>query len=84
MIDFKSSSAMKAEEDIESYFCQIASYMFMYAERYGIMPNRGEIWIANEQNDEIQKFVVYSNEIKPHLKKFLSLLSEFQNKNKLI
>lgn len=84
VIDFKSSSAMKAEEDIESYFCQIASYMFMYAERYGIMPNRGEIWIANEQNDEIQKFVVYSNEIKPHLKKFLSLLSEFQNKNKLI
>jgi hypothetical protein len=81
VIDFKSSSGMKEEEDIESYFCQIASYMFMYAERYGVMPARGEIWIANEQNEEIQKFIVHSSDLKPHLRKFLSLLKEFQEKN---
>lgn len=83
VIDFKSSSQIKTEEDIESYFCQIASYMFMYAERYGVMPQRGEIWISNEQDDTIQKFVVYGDEMKQHLKKFLSLLKEFQEKNGL-
>lgn len=83
VIDFKSSSQIKSEEDIESYFCQIASYMFMYAERYGVMPARGEIWISNEQDSTIQKFIVNGNEMKPHLKKFLSLLKEFQEKNGL-
>jgi hypothetical protein len=53
----------------------------MYAERYGVMPARGEIWIANEQNEEIQKFIVHSSDLKPHLRKFLSLLKEFQEKN---
>ena len=83
VIDFKSSSTIKTEEDIESYFCQIASYMFMYAERYGIMPARGEIWISNEQDDTIQKFVVQGNELKPHLQKFISLLKQFQENNKI-
>ena len=83
VIDFKSSSSIKTEEDIESYFCQIASYMFMYAERYGIMPSRGEIWISNEQDDNIQKFVVLAEDIKPHLRKFLLLLKKYQEKNNI-
>ena len=83
VIDFKSSSSIKTVEDIESYFCQISSYMFMYAERYGVMPSRGEIWIANEQDDQIQKFIVTAEELKPHLKKFLSLLKQFQEKNNI-
>jgi len=84
VIDFKSSSTIKIEEDIESYFCQIAAYMFMYAERYGIMPARGEIWISNVEDDTIQKFIVNGNELKPHLRKFISLLQEFQEKNEII
>lgn len=80
VIDFKSSSDIKSEDEIESYFCQISAYMFMYAELYGIMPARGEIWISNEKDDGIQKFIVHSCDMKKHLKKFISLREEFQNK----
>ena len=83
VIDFKSASHPKSEDDIESYYCQIASYMFMYAERYGIMPARGEIWIANEEDSTIQKFILPVCDLKFHLKKFLSLLKEFRIKNEI-
>lgn len=81
VIDFKSSSTIKDLDDIESYLCQIASYMFMYAERYGVMPARGEIWISNEQDETIQKFVVEGSDLKIHLRKFLDLLKKFREKN---
>lgn len=83
MIDFKSSSSPKSAEDIEQYFCQISAYMFMYAERTGVLPKRGEIWISNEKDNEIQKFVVKDTEFKTHLRKFLSLHKEFLEKYNL-
>ena len=58
VIDFKSSSSPKDEEDILSYKCQISAYMFAYAERYGVIPDRGEIWIANEKDSKLQRFIV--------------------------
>lgn len=81
VIDFKSSTSKKDEDDIISYKCQISAYMFAYAERYGVIPDRGEIWIANENDSDIQKFIVTKNEFKTYLKKFLGLLSQFQEIN---
>ena len=81
VIDFKSSSSPKDEEDILSYKCQISAYMFAYAERYGIIPDRGEIWIANEKDSKLQRFIVTKDEFKIYLRKFLGLLGEFREIN---
>jgi CRISPR/Cas system-associated exonuclease Cas4 (RecB family) len=78
IIDFKSATSPKEDDDIESYKCQISAYMFAYAERYGVIPERGEIWIANEKDSDLQKFVVSKDEFKIHLRKFLSLLEKFR------
>ena len=81
VIDFKSSSSPKDEEDILSYKCQISAYMFAYAERYGVIPDRGEIWIANEKDSKLQRFTVTKDEFKTYLRKFLELLVEFREIN---
>lgn len=81
VIDFKSSSSPKNEEDILSYKCQISAYMFAYAERCGVIPDRGEIWIANEKDSKLQRFIVTKHEFKIYLRKFLKLLGEFQEIN---
>ena len=81
VIDFKSSSSPKDEEDILSYKCQISAYMFAYAERYGVIPDRGEIWIANEKTSKLQRFIVTKDEFKTYLRKFLELLAEFREIN---
>lgn len=78
VIDFKSASSPKSDDDIDSYKCQISAYMFAYAERYGVIPHRGEIWISNEKNSTIQRFVVTRDEFKEHLRKFLGLLKQFR------
>lgn len=78
VVDFKSSSSPKGEEDIISYKCQISAYMFAYAERYGIIPHRGEIWISNEKTSDIQRFIVTREEFKEYLRKFLILLKQFK------
>jgi hypothetical protein len=78
IIDFKSASSPKDEDDILSYKCQISAYMFAYAERYGVIPQRGEIWISNEKNSSIQRFIVTSDEFKEYLRRFLDLLKQFR------
>lgn len=78
IIDFKSASSPKDEDDIDSYKCQISAYMFAYAERYGVIPHRGEIWISNEKDSSIQRFIVTRDEFKEHLRKFLDLLKQFR------
>ena len=77
-IDFKSSSDLKEEDDILNYKLQVSAYMFMAAEKYGKIPKRGEIWIANERTSDIQKFIVHDYEFKTYLKQFITLLGEFQ------
>jgi len=79
IIDFKSSTSLKSEEDVLNYKIQISAYMFMAAERYQEIPEMGEIWIANEKTDEIQKFVVRKDEFKVYLRIFLELLEKFKN-----
>jgi hypothetical protein len=55
--------------------------MFAYAERYGVIPDRGEIWIANEKDSKLQRFIVTKDEFKIYLRKFLGLLGEFREIN---
>lgn len=64
--DFKSSRIKKDPDEIDSYRMQIACYMFMYSEMYGVIPSRGEILIANESDNDIQKVVVPLNDDAEH------------------
>lgn len=80
--DYKSSREKKLEEKIGHYKMQISCYMFKYAEMYGRIPHRGEILIANEYNDEIQKYTVYYDDdmgMKHYLREFLGLMDEFRS-----
>lgn len=83
--DFKSSREPKDESKIDTYRMQIACYMFKYSEMYGKIPARGEILIANEYNDKVQKIVVPRDDdpehgpgMKHYLRKFLGLMTEFR------
>jgi len=78
--DYKSSSAPKDLDHLDNYKMQISCYMFFYAERFGIMPDRGEIVISNEQGADLQWVVIPNTEMKVHLRKFLGLLREFRAK----
>lgn len=82
--DFKSSRIKKDPDEIDSYRMQIACYMFKYAEMYKVVPARGEILIANEDNNEIQKIIVPLNDdpehgpgMKHYLKEFLYYKEQF-------
>ena len=55
----------------------------MAAEKYQEIPDRGEIWIANENTDEIQKFFVTKDEFKKYLRIFLDLLEKFKILHKI-
>jgi hypothetical protein len=81
--DFKSSTSPKEEEDIFSYKLQIAAYMFMCAEKYGYVPKKGKIKVANEAIDDIQTFIVHDYEIKKYLGKFIELLEKFKKINNI-
>jgi len=76
--DYKSSSIPKDFDKLDNYKMQIACYMFFYAETFGVMPDRGEIIISNEQGTDLQWLIVPADEMKIHLRKFLGLLKEFQ------
>jgi len=77
--DFKSASEERIEEDVESYYMQVAAYMFMYAQMHGEMPVRGEIIMMNEKSDTVQMFHLPKSEVKMHLDKFLECLKLFED-----
>jgi len=52
--------------------------MFKFAEMFGVLPDRGEIVISNEQGAELQWIIVSNVEMKIHLRRFLDLLKEFR------
>jgi PD-(D/E)XK nuclease superfamily len=81
--DFKSSSSMKDECKIDDYKMQISTYMFKYGEMYGEIPDRGEILVANEFNDQVQRIVVpyrsdTTEDSKFWLKRFLGCMDMFR------
>lgn len=78
IMDFKSSSIPKEVDKLDNYKMQISCYMFKFSEMYGVIPDRGEIVISNEQSPDLQWVVVSSGEMKTHLRRFLGLLAEFR------
>ena len=78
ILDYKSSSIPKDLDHLDNYKMQISCYMFKYAEMFGVMPDRGEIVISNEQGSDLQWVTVSNTEMKVHLRKFLGLLKEFR------
>lgn len=78
ILDYKSSSIPKDLEHLDNYKMQISCYMFLYAEMFGVMPDRGEIVISNEQGSDLQWIIIPADEMKIHLRKFLDLLKKFQ------
>jgi hypothetical protein len=81
--DFKSAAFAKTEEEIRAYYLQIAAYMFMCGEKYNEIPKKGIIRIANENDDELQTFIVHDYELKHHLSQFIELVQEFRKINNL-
>jgi hypothetical protein len=77
--DFKSSSDMKTEADIQNYFEQVASYMFMMADSDPDkrVPDYGEILIMNELTSDVQRFRVPASDMKRHLRSFIELREQF-------
>jgi genome maintenance exonuclease 1 len=57
IVDFKTSSKVKKEEWIESYFLQTTCYSMMIEEMYGLEVPNIAILIAVEGEKDIQKFV---------------------------
>lgn len=71
IVDFKTAKKAKQEKWIESYKKQCAAYSYAVKERYGIMPEAGEIWISNEIDRYPQCFTMNSNDIKFYFKEFI-------------
>jgi hypothetical protein len=84
MQDFKSSTSIKDKDDILGYKCQISCYMYKYLDRFGVLPERGEILISNEEDEKLQRIVVEKHETPEYLKVFLDCLKKFQEKNGII
>lgn len=64
VIDFKTAKKPKDENWIMDYKLQVSAYAIAIWQRTGIKPDGGEIWIANEQTDEPQRFILDFEDIK--------------------
>ena len=53
VIDFKTSTKQKNEEDIQNYFMQCTAYALMFAERTGIWIDDIVVLIATEEGDAL-------------------------------
>lgn len=74
--DYKSSSREKQEDEIESYFMQVAAYMVAYQEMYGLEVEKGQIMISNEKSG-LHIFELSSSERDIYFARFLTLLKQF-------
>jgi genome maintenance exonuclease 1 len=82
IIDYKNSRKPKRDDWIEDYFCQIAGYAIAFWERTGIVPNGGEVWIANELEDKPQIFTLTQSDLKHYFKEFMKRLNQYNEENK--
>jgi genome maintenance exonuclease 1 len=77
VIDFKTARKPKTEDWILDYKLQVSAYSIAIWQRFGIKPDGGEIWIANELTDEPQRFVLTFDEIKFFFSLFKDRLQRF-------
>jgi genome maintenance exonuclease 1 len=62
VIDFKTSTSLKEEKWIGSYYCQTGAYTVMFDELFGERPEQGVIIIAVEEANVPQVFIKDSKE----------------------
>lgn len=77
IIDFKTAKKPKQEDYIMDYKLQVSAYSVAIWQRYGIKPDGGEIWIANELDDNPQKFILSFDDIKFFFGLFKERLKRF-------
>ena len=80
IVDFKSAKKPKDSEHISGYKKQISAYMNAYHELYGVKPKSGEVWMSNEQDHEIQKFIISWDESLEHYTQFNELAKIWNEK----
>lgn len=78
VIDYKNSRKPKREEWIQDYYLQAAAYWLAYWDRTGIKANGAEIWIANEQEERPQRFILTVKDLEFYLKEFLKRRETFR------
>ena len=77
IIDFKTAKKPKDESYILDYKLQVSAYSVAIWQRYGVKPDGGEIWIANELDDQPQKFILSLDDIKFFFGLFKERLKRF-------
>jgi len=77
IIDFKTAKKPKQEDYIMDYKLQVSAYSIAIWQRYNIKPDGGEIWIANELDDNPQKYVLTFDDIKFFFSLFKDRLMRF-------
>lgn len=75
IIDFKTSTKMKQEEWIESYFMQCAAYAYCYYEMTGILITKFTVVITEETSNSIN---VFTKNTMDYIKKFIQLRKDFK------
>jgi len=77
IIDFKTAKKPKQEDYVMDYKLQVSAYSIAIWQRYGIKPDGAEIWIANELDDEPQKFILSLDDVKFFFGLFKDRLARF-------
>lgn len=56
IIDFKTSTRIKEEKYVQSYYMQLAAYAYMFKQHYGILPRWGVIIMSVDESSQPQFF----------------------------
>ena len=76
VIDFKTSTKIKKEENIQNYFMQCSAYSQMFLERTGILIDQIVVAIAVEESNVSQIFVRETND---YLQKTKDYIQNYHN-----
>lgn len=83
IIDYKNSRKPKREEWVLDYYLQAAAYFIAYWSMYGKKADGAEIWIANEVDNEPQKFTLTQQDLESYAKEFIKRRQMFQEKHNI-
>ena len=79
IIDFKTSTRIKQEDWILSYYCQTAAYAIMFEELYGTRPEQSVIIIAVEELNFPQVYIKDMDECVYLLKDYARKLNSYRS-----
>jgi genome maintenance exonuclease 1 len=73
VIDYKTSTKQKAEEDIQNYFMQCTAYALMFAERTGMWIDDIVVLIATEEGDAL----LFERQIHDYRKPLMTYIDKY-------